>query len=106
MNKLELITTIISIALTVITTGLGILSKYNAKAKKFYESYIKVEEEIKKLCIIAESSYKDGEKKKKYVLSQIAMYTKKNNINLDNDELNNIIESVINVSKSINQISE
>jgi len=42
MNKLELITTIISIVLTVTTTGLGILSKYNSKAKKFYESYIKV----------------------------------------------------------------
>lgn len=102
MNKFELITTIISIVLTVATTGLGILSKYNSKAKKFYESYIKVEEEIKKLCIIAEKNYKTGDKKKKYVLSEASRYLKINNIELDTDELNKIIESVINISKKIN----
>lgn len=102
MNKLELITTIISIVLTVATTSLGILSKYNSKAKKFYESYIKVEEEIKKLCIIAEKNYKTGDKKKKYVLSEACRYLKVNNIELDIDKLNKIIESVINISKKIN----
>ena len=36
MNKLELITTIISIVLTIATTGLGIfLSKYNSKQRSF-----------------------------------------------------------------------
>lgn len=102
MNKLELITTITSIVLTVAITGLGILSKYNSKAKKFYESYIKVEEEIKKLCIIAEKSYKTGDKKKKYVLSEASRYLKANNIEFDKEELNKIIESVINISKKIN----
>ena len=102
MNKLELITTIISIVLTIATTGLGILSKYNSRAKKFYESYIKVEEEIKRLCIIAEKNYKTGDKKKKYVLSEASRYLKANNIELEIEELNKIIESVINISKKIN----
>ncbi len=102
MNKLELITTIISIVLTIATTGLGILSYYNSKAKKFYESYIKVEEEIKKLCIIAEKNYKTGDKKKKYVLSEASRYLKANNIKLETDEIDRIIESVINVSRKIN----
>src|SRR5690554_3805120 len=102
MSKLELITTIISIVLTVATTGLGILSKYNSKAKKFYESYIKVEEEIRKLCIIAEDNYNEGSKKKKYVISNINKYLFDNKLIIENEVIDKIIENIINTSKSIN----
>lgn len=102
MSSPELVTTIISIVLSIISAALGYLSKKNAKAKKYYESYLKVEAKIKELCIIAEDNYKKGEQKKKYVITNISIYLKDNNINIPEEVINKIIESIISISKSIN----
>ena len=102
MSNPELVTTIISIVLSIISAVLGYLSKKNAKAKKYYESYLKVETRIKELCIIAEANYKMGDQKKKYVIANISIYLKENNINLPEEVINKIIESVISISKNIN----
>ena len=102
MSNPELVTTIISIVLSIISAVLGYLSKKNAKAKKYYESYLKVEAKIKELCIIAEDNYKKGDQKKKYVIANISIYLKDNNINISEEVINKIIESVISISKNIN----
>lgn len=102
MSSPELVTTIISVVLSIISALLGYLSKKNAKAKKYYESYLKVEAKIKELCVIAEDNYKKGDQKKKYVITNISIYLKENNINLPEDVINKIIESVISISKNIN----
>lgn len=102
MSNPELVTTIISIVLSIISAVLGYLSKKNAEAKKYYESYLKVEAKIKELCIIAEDNYKKGDQKKKYVITNISIYLKDNNINIPEEVINKIIESIISISKSIN----
>lgn len=102
MSNPELVTTIISIVLSITSAALGYLSKKNAKAKKYYQSYLKVETKIKELCVIAEANYKKGDQKKKYVIANISIYLKENNINLPEEVINKIIESVISISKNIN----
>lgn len=58
MSNPDLVTTIVTIILTVISALLGFLSNKSAKAKAYYESFIKVEEKIKELCILPEKYYK------------------------------------------------
>lgn len=79
MSNPELVTTIISIILSIISAVLGYLSKKNAEA-----------------------NYKKGDQKKKYVIANISIYLKENNINIPEEVINKIIESIISISKSIN----
>lgn len=102
MNNPEVITTIISIILSVVSAVLGYLSKKNAKVKKYYETFIKVEEKIKELCILAEANYKSGDQKKKYVIANIGVILAKENLSIEDEVINQIIESVISISKNIN----
>lgn len=102
MNNPELITTSISVILSVVSAVLGYLSKKNAKVKKYYETFIKVEEKIKELCIIAEANYKKGDQKKKYVITNIGIYLAEEKLQVDEAVVNQIIESVISISKNIN----
>src|SRR5690554_5772097 len=103
MNNTELITTIISVILTIISAVLGYLSKKSSKAKTYYETFIKVEEQIKKLCITAESSYSKGEQKKKYVIASINQFLLDNNLSIEKEAIDKIIESIIDVSNNINK---
>ena len=48
--------------------------------------------------------YKTGDKKKKYVLSQTSRYLKANKFELYTNKSNKIIESVIKISKKINEV--
>lgn len=102
MNNPELVTTIISLILTIVSAVLGYLSKKNAKVKKYYETFIKVEEKIKELCILAEANYKSGDQKKKYVIANIGVILAKENLSIEDEVINQIIESVISISKNIN----
>ncbi len=102
MNNPELVTTIISVILSVVSAVLGYLSKNNAKVKKYYETFIKVEEKIKELCIVAEANYKNGNQKKKYVITHIGLFLAKGNLQIEDEVINQIIESVISISKNIN----
>jgi hypothetical protein len=102
MSNVELITTIITSVLTIVGAVLGVLATKSEKAKKFYKTYIEVEKKVKELCIVAESSYKDGDKKKKYVISSITTYLKQNDIEFDLESIDGMIESVISISKKIN----
>lgn len=102
MSNLELITTIISIVVTLIGSVLGYLAKKNDKAKKYYEAFIEVESKVKEFCIAAEGIYKSGDQKKKYVIASINKYLNDNDIKVENEQIEQIIESVILVSKNIN----
>lgn len=106
MSNPDLVTTIVTIILTFISAVLGFLSKKNAKAKAYYESFIKVEEKIKELCILAEKYYKKGDQKKKYVITNISIFLMDNNIQIKEEIINQIIESVISISKSINTVGQ
>ena len=103
MSNTELIVSIISILLIVVSSVLGLVAKHNNKGKKYYEGFVKVEEQIKKLMINAEGYYASGEQKKKYVVSNIQSFLNQNNINISDEVIDTIIESVINLSKNINR---
>ena len=47
MNNPELIITIVTVVLTVISIILGFFASKIEKAKKYYENYLKVEKKIK-----------------------------------------------------------
>lgn len=102
MSNLELVTTIISILLTVVGTVLGYFAKKNDKAKKYYETFIEVESKIKELCIAAETIYTKGEQKKKYVVASIHAFLDEKKIHIENDKIESIIESFIDITKKIN----
>src|SRR5690554_1807870 len=106
MSNPDLVTTIVTIILTFIFAVLGFLSKKNAEAKIYYESFIKVEEKIKELCILAEKYYKKGDQKKKCVITNISIFLMDNNIQIKEEIINQIIESVISISKSINTVGQ
>lgn len=74
----------------------------NAKVKKYSETFIKVEKKIKALCIVAEANYKNGDHKKKYVVTHIGVYLARENLQIEDEVINQIIESVISISKNIN----
>src|SRR5690554_2093484 len=99
MNNTELITTIISVILSLVSIGLGYWSKRNSKAKVYYETFIIVEEQIRKICIDAEKNYTKGDQKRKYVISNINQFLLDQKITIDLDT----IESIIDVSKRINK---
>lgn len=102
MNNPELVITLITTVLTVVSAVLGIIASKNEKAKKYYKTYVELEKIIKELCIVAEQNYKDGSKKKKYVLVNVNTYLKKNNIEFDLNLIEEIIESLIKITKKIN----
>ena len=103
MNNTELITTLSSVILSLVSIGLGYWSKRNSKAKVYYETFIKVEEQIRKLCIEAEKNYTKGDQKKKYVIASINQYLLDQKITIDLDTVDGIIESIIDVSNQINK---
>lgn len=102
MNSSEIIITTVTIILTILSSLLGLFLKKNEKTKKYYETYLKIQEEIRKLCIVAEDNYNEGSKKKKYVISNINKYLVDNKLIIENEEIDNIIENIIKTSKSIN----
>lgn len=102
MINIELITTIISIALRITGSVLAYLAKKNDKAKKHYETFIDIENRIKSLMVDAEGYYKNGDQKKKYVLSSSHAFLSQNNINISDEQLNIMIETVISLTKTIN----
>lgn len=67
---------------TLVSDILGLVAKHNSKVKKYYEGFVKVEEQIKKLMINAEGYYTSGEQKKKHVVSNIQSFLNQNNINI------------------------
>ncbi len=102
MSSQEIIITVVSIVFTFISSILGYFLSKNEKAKKYYETYLKVEEKIKELIVVAENRYDKGEQKKKYVLSGIITFLKMNKIELDNKIIEDMIESLIDITKKIN----
>ena len=103
MNNTELMTTIIGVILSLVSIGLAYWSKRNSKAKVYYETFIKVEEQIRKLCIDAENNYTKGDQKKKYVVSNINKFLIEQNIKIDDKVIDEIIESIISITKQINK---
>jgi len=102
MNNSELIITIITIIFTVISSILGYFLKKNEKTKKYYETYQIIEAKIKELCVVAEAAYTDGAMKKKYVVSSINSFLIENNLNVDDEIIEQIIEGIITITKTIN----
>ncbi len=89
MNNPELVVTIITTVLTIVSALLGFLATKNEKA-------------IKEFCIIAENNYTDKCKKKKYVISSVNKYLNDNNLTFDSKLIEEIIETLISVTKKIN----
>ena len=104
MNNPELVVTIITTVLTIVSAVLGFLASKNEKAKKFYKTYVEIEKVIKELCIVAENNYTDGSKKKIYVISSVNKYLKDNNLTFDSKLIEDIIETLISVTKKINYL--
>lgn len=102
MSNQEIIITIVTIILTLLSSLLGFFLSKNEKAKKYYEIYLKVEKKIKELVIIAENNYTEGSKKKKYVVASITTFLRENNIELDLKVIDDMIESLIDLTKKIN----
>lgn len=102
MNNPEIVITIVTVVLTIISTILGLFASKNEKAKKYYQAYIKVEEKIRELCTIAENNYKNGDQKKKYVIANINTFLIENKIDFDIELVTDMIESIIKLTKSIN----
>ena len=96
------ILTIVSSILGLVSVAFGIVINVINKSKEFYKTYIEIENKIKELCILAESNYKDGAQKKKYVLNAIKVFITENNIKFDEGKLSDIIEKVIDITKKIN----
>lgn len=86
----------------IVCPNFGCYNNVINKSKEFYKTYIEIENKIKELCILAESNYKDGAQKKKYVLNAIKIFITNNNINFDEEKLSDIIEKVIDITKKIN----
>lgn len=103
MNNSELIITIITIIFTVISSILGYFLKKNEKTKKYYETYQIIEAKIKELCVDAEKNYTKGDQKKKYVISNINQFLLDQKITIDVGTIDEIIESIIDVSNQINK---
>lgn len=70
---------------------------------KHYEAYLKVEAKIKELIIIAEENYDTGDKRKKYVISCINVFLEENGINIENKIIDDMIETLISLTKKVNQ---
>ena len=70
MNNPELIITIVTIVLTIISSILGFFLSRNEKTKKHYETYLKIENKVKELMIVAEKHYQKGDQKKKYEIGR------------------------------------
>ena len=102
MNNPELVVTIITTVLTIVSAVLGFLATKNEKVKRYYKRYVEIEKLVKELCVIAENNYTDGSKKKKYVIASVNTYLKQNNIKFDMQLIDKMIETVIDVSKNIN----
>lgn len=102
MNNPELVIAIITSVLTIIGLVLGILAIKSEKARKYYKAYVKVEKKIKELIVFAEQNYKKGTQKKKYVLTYIKAYLEEHNIKLDLKIIDEMIESLIGITKKIN----
>ena len=102
MNNPEIVITIVTVVLTIISTILGLLASKNEKAKKYYQTYIKVEEKVRELCTIAENNYKNGDQKKKYVIANINTFLVESKIDFDIGLVTDMIESIIKLTKSIN----
>lgn len=102
MNNPELIITIVTIVLTIISSILGFFLSRNEKTKKHYETYLKIENKVKELMIVAEKHYQKGDQKKKYVISNVNTYLKDNKINFDLKLVDIMIESIVNITKHIN----
>lgn len=103
MSNQEIIITIVTIVLTSLSTVLGFFLKRNEKTKKYYEAYLKVEAKIKELIIIAEENYDTGDKRKKYVISCINVFLEENGINIENKIIDDMIETLISLTKKVNQ---
>lgn len=99
----EIVITIITIVLTIISSVLGLFLSRNEKTKKYYKTYLIVENKVRELMVIAENNYKNGDKKKKYVISNITTFFKENKIEFDFDLVEEIIESIISITKQINK---
>lgn len=102
MSNQEIIITIVSIVFAFISSILGFFLSRNEKTKKHYETYLKVEEKVRELIVIAEKRYKNGGQKKKYVLAGITTFLKMNKIELDKKIIDDMIESLIEITKQIN----
>lgn len=102
MNNQEIIITVVSILFAFISSILGFFLSRNEKTKKYYETYLKVEEKVRELIVIAEKRYKSGAQKKKYVLAGITTFIKMNKIELDKNTIDSMIESLITITKQIN----
>jgi|SRR5690625_2449068 len=102
MNNPELIITIVTIVLTIISSVLGFFVSRNEKTKKYYETYLKIENKVKELMIVAETHYQKGDQKKKYVISNVNTYLKDNKISFDLKLVDTMIESIVNITKNIN----
>ncbi|HHU59432.1 TPA: hypothetical protein GXZ34_00710, partial [bacterium] len=94
MNNPELVVTIITTVLTIVSALLGFLATKNEKVKRYYKRYVEIEKLVKELCVIAEANYKNGDQKKKYVISSINTFLTENNIEFDIGLIEDMIESI------------
>lgn len=79
------------------------MKKETRIAEVYYETFIKVEEQIRKLCIDAEKNCTKGDQNKKYVISNINQFLFDHKITIDLGSIDGIIESIIDVSNQINK---
>ena len=105
MEDIKLYLSIIVFVLGLLTSIISIIVKYtkNSKAKKNLQNVLSIIEDLIPLIEEAEkfTSY-SGEEKKEYVISRIIRNLSKNNIEINEEQINEMIEKLVGFSKEVN----
>lgn len=105
MEDIKLYISIIVFVLGLITSIISIIIKYtkNSKTKKSLQNVLYIIEDLIPLIEEAErfTAY-SGQEKKEYVISRIIRNLSKNNIEINEEQINEMIEKLVGFSKEVN----
>lgn len=102
MELEKIVTYVISIIIVIITIIINVLKAL--KNKKVLFNSLKLEELIKELMSIVETYHGfSGENKKEWVKVKVNQFCIDNNIKFDENEVSSKIESLIDITKSVNK---
>lgn len=90
--------TIISIVLSVIVTKVK-----SSKAKNALNTSISVLDAVRQLMVLAEETPYKGELKKEYVKDKLFRFCATNSVEYNEEEVDNLIETMITFSKMVNK---
>lgn len=106
LEELDLILSLIATAIPLIGVILYLLAKLfkSKRLEKIANEYAQYQDLMKGLIVQAEKfGSKQGDKKKEWVLEQLHSYAEKVGFDYDEDELSEMIEDVIDLTKKVNK---